>query len=43
MGRMLFIGGVAGLVVSFVICITILVYLKRERKRIQNNLEKNYG
>jgi len=42
-GKILFFSGIAGLAVSIVIFIIILIYLKKERGKIQENLEKNYG
>ncbi len=42
-GEVLFLGGVVGLVISFVLLIIILTYLRKKRKKIQENLEKNYG
>jgi len=42
-GKILFWGGIAGLAISFVMLIVVLIYLKNKRKKIQENLEKNYG
>lgn len=43
MGKMLFWGGVTGMAVSLAVLIIIIVYLKKERKKIQENQEQNYG
>lgn len=43
MGKILFIGGIAGLAVSLVLFVVVLVYLKKEKGKIQENLEKSYG
>lgn len=43
MGKVLFWGGVTGMAVSLIVFIIILVYLRRERKKIQENQEKKYG
>lgn len=43
MGKILFFGGIAGLAVSLVLLIIVLIYLKKERGKIQENLEKSYG
>ena len=42
LGKALFWGGIAGLAASLVMLIIVLVYLKNKRKKILENLEKNY-
>ncbi len=41
-GKLLFWGGITGLVLSLILFVVVLFYLKNKRKKIQENLEKNY-
>lgn len=41
-GTLLYWGGICGLAAAFVMLIVILIYLRGMRKKMQENLEKNY-
>lgn len=41
-GKVLFWGGITGLAVSLILFVVVLIYLRNQRKKIQQNLEKNY-
>mgnify|MGYP007033928494 FL=1 len=41
-GKLFFWGGITGFVLSLILFVVVLFYLKNKRKKIQENLEKNY-
>lgn len=43
MGKILFFGGIVGLAVSLVLLVAVIIYLRKEKGKIQGNLEKSYG